>query len=504
MFGKEIWASLLLLSLLAISTAEDRIYNGKAVPTDDLLNVVQLKIFYRDPEREYKCTGTIISEHHILTVAHCLHNGADKPHFVLVFTRDENKSVFFSRHWKIHPYYSSINHDNDIAIITVEETMKIPPVLLAANHTQPKSGLLRVAAYDKDVFVDTYAYGFSQKNGQCHDFYPNVKGICMLYLNAGTLQGDSGGPSFALGKDDKYYQVAIDLHVGFPYAYDRFAGFTSLSNDVSDYCPWIEETTGGEVKCQTFKPTAIEIENGKAVPSIDLPYVVKLWMIYSPDKAGWCTGTIISKHHVLTAAHCLRDGIVAVKMQNRVNSQLFDATHWTIHPGYPGGYHDHDLAIITVENPMKIRPVLLAANYTHKKDDWLRIAGYGNTKYEFKNGSAVHSEPANNLMETYMHGVDLADPEMAKWRARYPNVNGIYLYHKTGALQGDSGGPSFALGKDGKYYQVGVTSLCDATKDNLMIAVVTDVSHYCPWIEETTGGSVKCQTFDSTPIKPLF
>uniref|UniRef100_A0AC34RBK6 Peptidase S1 domain-containing protein n=1 Tax=Panagrolaimus sp. JU765 TaxID=591449 RepID=A0AC34RBK6_9BILA len=496
MFGKEIWASLLLLSLLAVSTAEDRIYNGKAVPKDDLLNVVELQIFHRYPKRVYECTGTIISEHHVLTVAHCLHKGTQEPHFVLVFARDKNESIFLGRHWKIHPDYSSENHVNDIAIITVEQPMGIPSVLLAADYTQLVGDSLRVAAYDKGVFVDTYAQGYVKEVCQFPDVYLNVKGICVYHPETKTLPGDHGGPSFKLGKDDKYYQVAINLLVGFPLG----GGFASLSNNVSYYCPWIEQTTGGEVKCQSFNSDKSEIDDDTDVPFIDLPYVVKLQINFQ-DKTRGCTGTIISDYYVLTAAHCLDDHPIAVKIQNRVNNRLFDAARWTIHPGYSRDRFDHDIAIISVQQYMQTRPALLAANYTQKDKEWLRVAGYGDTKYEFKNGSAVHFKPAETLMETYVYGYSKESCSLA---ARYPGVNGICLIHQKGKLTGDSGGPSFALGKDGKYYQVGVTSFGGISSDGIIESVDTDVSYYCPWIEQTTGGKVKCQTFKPTPIVPEF
>uniref|UniRef100_A0AC34RNH5 Peptidase S1 domain-containing protein n=1 Tax=Panagrolaimus sp. JU765 TaxID=591449 RepID=A0AC34RNH5_9BILA len=446
------------------------------------------------------CTGTIISEHHVLTAAHCLHDGPHIPEAVWILTRIENMPNLYGVHRTIHPhynrYYSSGNHDNDIAIITVEDTMKIPPALLAANYTQPDANLLRVAGFVskkaepasvKYIFMETHAFGYSK--GSCSILPSILNGICILYPKAATLPEDGSEPSFAFGKDGKYYQVGI-TSFGLPLS---DVGFVSLSTHVSHYCPWIEETTGGKVKCQTFELTEIEIENGKIVPSIDLPYVVKLQSNYQ-NAIGTCTGTIISKHHVLTAAHCLNNRPIAVKIHTRVNNQSFDAAHWTIHSGYPGDFADHDVGIITVQQPMKIRPAILAANYTHKKYDWLRIAGYGKTKYEFKDGAAVHTEPAENLMETYMQGVALRDPEMIdnELRRLNPNVNGIYLYHETGVLEGDSGGPSFALGKDGEWYQVGVSSLGGPIGNNLMMAIVTDVSYYCSWIEQTTGGEVKC------------
>uniref|UniRef100_A0AC34RCI0 Trypsin n=1 Tax=Panagrolaimus sp. JU765 TaxID=591449 RepID=A0AC34RCI0_9BILA len=83
-------------------------------------------------------------------------------------------------------------------------------------------------------------------------------------------------------------------------------------------------------------------------------------------------------------------------------------------------------------------------------------------------------------------------------------------------LHGDSGGPAFAQGKDGRFYQVGVnvnilTSEYSSSafswkspsqSPSALASFSTDISYYCPWIEARTGGEVKCQTFKSTPIVP--
>uniref|UniRef100_A0AC34RQ29 Peptidase S1 domain-containing protein n=1 Tax=Panagrolaimus sp. JU765 TaxID=591449 RepID=A0AC34RQ29_9BILA len=269
MFGKEIWASLLLLSLLAISTAEDRIYNGNKVPTDDLLNVVTLN--FKSPEKTYKCTATVISKHHVLTAAHCFLNGT---YVLKVQDRDNNQLAV--DHWTIHSGYPGPAFDNDIAIITVEQPLKIPPVNLAANYA-PNGGLLRVAGYGKTKYeskdgvmdysdyaedlMESYIQGHPKE--KCTTKWPNVtglsnvKGICVHHPNTGALPGDSGGPSFAKGKDGKYYQVAITSHGA---VHLDAGGYYGIDTDVGSYCPWIEETTGGEAKCQTFEQDEVEID----------------------------------------------------------------------------------------------------------------------------------------------------------------------------------------------------------------------------------------------------
>uniref|UniRef100_A0AC34R4L3 Peptidase S1 domain-containing protein n=1 Tax=Panagrolaimus sp. JU765 TaxID=591449 RepID=A0AC34R4L3_9BILA len=97
--------------------------------------------------------------------------------------------------------------------------------------------------------------------------FPDWHVICMYKHDSTILQGDSGGPAFAQGKDGRFYQVGVNVNVAtskflsslFAWKMPSQSSFTaaSLSTDVSYYCPWIEESTGREVKCQTFKPTKI-------------------------------------------------------------------------------------------------------------------------------------------------------------------------------------------------------------------------------------------------------
>uniref|UniRef100_A0AC34R8J0 Peptidase S1 domain-containing protein n=1 Tax=Panagrolaimus sp. JU765 TaxID=591449 RepID=A0AC34R8J0_9BILA len=250
--------AVILLALLAASSAEDRIYNGKEAEPD-LDNVVYVVTRYHDLSGSSSCTGTVISEHYILTAAHCVPPSTKS---VGIYTRDNHRSLIKSSYapfyqsylWIVHPDYKNIEGD-DIALIRVPTPMTIPPVPLAANYSHPKDDWLRSAGYDeKDCFNASYL-----------EERPHLNVICLGKSNSTLLPGDSGGPTFAQGKDGRFYQVGISSYIRsdlsgdifWPLALEQPFTFLSAVTDVSYYCPWIEETTGGEVKCQTFEPTKI-------------------------------------------------------------------------------------------------------------------------------------------------------------------------------------------------------------------------------------------------------
>uniref|UniRef100_A0AC34RKB6 Peptidase S1 domain-containing protein n=1 Tax=Panagrolaimus sp. JU765 TaxID=591449 RepID=A0AC34RKB6_9BILA len=262
------------------------------------------------------------------------------------------------------------------------------------------------------------------------------------------------------------------------------------------------------------------------------PDLASVVFIYSRRQSqdSTCTGTVISEHYVLTAAHCVPPSTKSVEIYTRdihlnekwkTHAPSFQADQWILHRDYKNFLTGYDIALIRVATPMTIPPVPLPANYSHPKDDWFRAAGYGATNYTIIN--ATHFDPtarATSLMETYLHGAVGKDCFKASYLEEYPHLMNVICVGKSDStiLQGDSGGPSFAQGKDGRFYQVGITSFNGLMSDVYkyiswslaskqrftFISAVTDVSYYCPWIEETTGGQVKCQTFDAIKIVPKF
>ncbi|KAK0418504.1 hypothetical protein QR680_013598 [Steinernema hermaphroditum] len=120
--------------------------------------------------------------------------------------------------------------------------------------------------------------------------------------------------------------------------------------------------------------------------------------IATTDGFTFCGGTLITKRHVLTAAHCLqimRSGSVAIlgivdsyTPHNTTGAQTIGIESLHIHPNFTfgGSFHD-DIGIITLKSEANITEYVKTIKIKSKDDDLLSsteayVTGYG----AYKNG----------------------------------------------------------------------------------------------------------------------
>ena len=145
------------------------------------------------------------------------------------------------------------------------------------------------------------------------------------------------------------------------------------------------------VQCRT----AI-ILNGTDAESEDAPYIVAL---YGNGRFG-CSGALIAKNKVLTAAHCIVRGkklTARVELKNRSSTDYpeFTFSHVSIHPDYVS-MGTKDLAVITLENEVNLEEypnVAFAKLQTEELTigSELRVFGWGQQIGDMYGGS--HTKP---------------------------------------------------------------------------------------------------------------
>lgn len=217
------------------------------------------------------------------------------------------------------------------------------------------------------------------------------------------------------------------------------------------------------------------------------------------NNAPFCGGSYIGRNIVITAAHCLDDGlkssdiVVQFKKNNLLDQGIqYNLRSFLIHPEYNSTTLDNDIAIIFLKgNPSKrgIKKLHLPKihqNWIYKIDRKCMILGYGYTqnngnqpfklqrviiKIMDKNGALNFYEP-----ETITNNMFLA--------ADFQNINDPS--DNKDACTGDSGGPLFTwINK--KRYLIGIVSWGYGCGLDLYPGVYTKVNNYRKWIHKNTG-----------------
>lgn len=217
------------------------------------------------------------------------------------------------------------------------------------------------------------------------------------------------------------------------------------------------------------------------------------------DDATICTGTLIDKNLVLTAAHCTAPGgKVAIAFTNsatclvqapkRTVRQVIDQA---IHPDYSYSAANlkdssSDLAVLKFagEAPAeyKVR-ALPSATFEVSANDTLVLSGYGTTKEKGEDSGTLRftSVPAQRLLKEFYFGLEKKTISVpGTWTVEQNNQ---------GVCSGDSGGPLYA--HDGTQLTlIGITSMgvdhkavsADHVKVCHGVALFVDIRSQLDWI----------------------
>jgi hypothetical protein len=182
----------------------------------------------------------------------------------------------------------------------------------------------------------------------------------------------------------------------------------------------------------------IDILNGSDC-SPDRSSIVLLNM--SPG--GQCSGTIIAPTVVLTAAHCLDEGVAGVTVWLGPPTVPVAAQSFVHYPNYVFNQSGFDVGVIVMANPLPRTAIPVLTSRDGRTGEAAILVGWGrdqnNAPATLRAGSTVLSNVTASYLET------------------------LYAPPSSSVCQGDSGGP-ILLSEGGAWAVAGITS---ATSNNV-------------------------------------
>nr|AAH56804.1 F10 protein [Danio rerio] len=244
------------------------------------------------------------------------------------------------------------------------------------------------------------------------------------------------------------------------------------------------------------------IVNGVECPPGDCPWQA---LLINENNMGFCGGTILTEHFILSAAHCMNESLsirVVVGEYDTLVPEGREATHDVdeilIHKNYqPDTYHN-DIALIKLSKPIKFTKYIIPACLPEMKfaervlmqqDDGL-VSGFGRVRE-----GGLSSTILQKLTVPYVNRAKCIESSNFKISGRMFCAG--YDQEEKDACQGDSGGPHVTRFKN-TWFITGVVSWGEGCARKGKYGVYTQVSKYIMWINNAmtkvmpeTGASLK-------------
>lgn len=200
------------------------------------------------------CGGSVISEQHILTAAHCV-DGAIQVKVKLGHYNDAvigGQKIYAGEYVNVHPGFNRTSRENDIALVELYNSITfssiIKPVQLSCSYIQPNtrvqvagSGLTFDAETDIPPALE-YADLTTISNQQCSTYLPYIVSskICSQGTdNQGTCHGDSGAAMIEMVNGTPLQVALVSAGAGMSASCER--GLPDSYTRISSFLSWIRK-----------------------------------------------------------------------------------------------------------------------------------------------------------------------------------------------------------------------------------------------------------------------
>ncbi|XP_060645252.1 chymotrypsin-1 [Drosophila nasuta] len=228
--------------------------------------------------------------------------------------------------------------------------------------------------------------------------------------------------------------------------------------------------------------------NGGQMMNKTVPFQVSLQM---HRRGGWrhfCSGSIISKMHVVTAAHCVEKmeleklSVLAGTLNWKTGGQRHKIVSKHVHPQYAMMPRIiNDIAVLKVSPPFGLHLAEISTIHLGDADRVggktpVRLTGWGSTT-----PNSTGAKVPDRLQ--VLHYQTISNEECVQKGFRVtPNEICALASHGQGACMGDSGGPLIL--SNGRQQLAGIVSYGSATCAQGKPDVYTRVSSFLPYISK--------------------
>lgn len=243
---------------------------------------------------------------------------------------------------------------------------------------------------------------------------------------------------------------------------------------------------------ETKRDTAAKIVGGQQLGQGERPWMVSLQY----DGTHFCGGSLIAPDWVLTAAHCVDDGLTDgvqvlanfIDLDNSGSARNSDISEIHIHPDYNSN-SPADIALLRLSQPIEdVAPLTRITegemNSFAPPGTMMSVSGWGDTR---EGGGAPTMLQSTNVPLVSRAQCNL--PQSYNGEISETEICAGYQRGGKDSCQGDSGGPLVML-QQGIYYQTGVVSWGDGCARPDKYGVYARMASFNNWIESVQSNQL--------------
>uniref|UniRef100_A0A146LH04 Venom serine protease n=1 Tax=Lygus hesperus TaxID=30085 RepID=A0A146LH04_LYGHE len=264
-----------------------------------------------------------------------------------------------------------------------------------------------------------------------------------------------------------------------------------VSEDSSEHGV-VKGTKGTNCRCGWANKDSQRIVGGKETKVNEYPMMAGLF--YTPRNVLFCGGTVITRWHVVTAAHCVEPVLhvpedVQIVLGEHDQSKVDESPYTKVyrvkemvnHPDYFLVGHRNDIAVILSETRFEfndyVGPACMPTGAEVIVGSKLKVLGWGKL--------SVDGPASKVLMKVNLNVVPIEQCAKVYDRVNTTEAKQVCTHHpRKDACQGDSGGPLLWLDREtNRYTLVAAVSHGRGCAEGHP-AVNTNIIYYRDWIQK--------------------